>query len=160
MMAESCPEFGWKHSCENLSHHSCGLYAGELLLQSLKSEVQLMMIESEQIKHGCVKVANLNWIFDDFISHIVGLSMRDSGPYSSAGQPYCEGARIVVAAHVLHLLPAAIFSHWSAAEFSTPHDQRIFQQTTRPQIGQQCSSGLINFTATIVEADVQRLLGI
>jgi len=60
----------------------------------------------------------------------------------------------VIAADILHYLSAAIFSHWRAAELSTPHHQRVFQQTTRPEIGQQCCSRLIDFATTIVEAEV------
>src|SRR5215467_13942029 len=112
------------------------------------------MIESEQIEHRGVEVANLNRIFDDFISHIVGLPVADAGSYSAACKPYCECTRIVIAANILHLLPATVFSHRSAAEFSAPNHQRVFEQTTRFKIGEQRRSGLVDFTATVVEAQV------
>src|SRR6266513_5042270 len=117
--------------------------------------VQLVMIESEQIEHGRMQVANLNRILDDFISHIVGFSMADAGSQSTASQPYGEGAWIVITAHILHLLTASIFSHRGAAEFSTPNHERVFEQTTRFKVGEQRRSGLIDFMATVVEAQVQ-----
>src|SRR5215472_13041917 len=87
-------KFGLEHSSENFSHHSCRLYAGQFLFQSLKSIVQLVMIEAEQIEHGRVQVANLNRILDDFVPHIVGLSIADAGFHSTAGHPDGEGAWI------------------------------------------------------------------
>src|SRR5215469_6466447 len=124
---QSDENFCREHSCQNVRDNACRLYAGQLLFQALKPIVELAMIESEQIKHGRVQVANLNRIFDDFVAHIVGLPMRDAGPRSTPGQPDCEGTRIVIAAHILHLLTATIFSHGSAPEFSTPHHERVFQ---------------------------------
>jgi hypothetical protein len=66
----------------------------------------------------------------------------------------------MIAAYVLHLLPASVFSHWRASELSTPNHQRVFEQATRFEIGKQCCGRLIYFTATIVEAQVQSFFGI
>src|SRR5215469_15736973 len=155
-----CQKLDSEHSCQNFSHHSRRLHAGQLLFQALKPKVQLVMIESEQIQRCRVQVANLNRILDDFVSHFVGLPIADAGFYSAAGQPYCEGARIMIATHILHLLPASVFSHRSAAEFSTPNQQRVFEQTTRFKVGKQGSGRLIDFTATVVEPQIQCFFGI
>src|SRR5215475_15756227 len=86
--------------------------------------------------------------------------MADSGSHATASQPDREGRRIVIAAHVLHLLPASILPHGSTAEFSTPHHERVLQQSPRFEVGQQRRRWLIDFTATVVEAEVQGFLGI
>src|ERR1700751_5529176 len=112
------------------------------------------MVESEQVEHRRVQVANLDWIFDDFVSHVVSLPVADAGFYAAAGEPDCEGAGIVIAAYILHFLSAPVFSHRSAAEFSAPNHQRVFQETARFKGGEQRRSGLIDFTTTVVEAQV------
>src|SRR5215469_9862685 len=155
-----CQKLDSEHSCKNFAHHSRRLHAGQLLFQALKPVVQLVMIESQQIEQGCVQVANLDRIFDDFVSHIVGLPMTDAGFYSATCQPDRESARIVIATHILHLLSATVFSHRSAAEFSAPNYQRVFQQTTRFKVREQRRSGLIDFAATVVESKVQGFFGV
>src|SRR5579863_10335939 len=85
-------KFGSEHSCQNFGHHSRRLHAREFLFQALKSEVQLVVIESEQVQHRSVQIANLDRILHDFVSHFVGFPMADAGFYSATGQPYGERA--------------------------------------------------------------------
>src|ERR1051326_5550648 len=130
--------FRWKDSCENFSDHPRRFHARQFLFQALKPVVQLVVIEAEQIEHRRVQVANLNWIFDDFVSHFIGLSMADARPHAATRQQYREGTWIRIAAYILHLLPASVFSHWCAAEFSTPNYQCVFEHASRFEVGYQC----------------------
>ena len=75
----------WNSSRQNLTYDSCGFYAGELLLQALKAVVELVVVEAEEIKHGGMQIADLYWVLDDLVSHVVGRAVRNPGLDSGSG---------------------------------------------------------------------------
>src|ERR1700730_8300565 len=114
--------------------------------------MELAMIEAEQIKHGRMQVADLDRVFYDFISHLIGLAVSDSGLNAAACHPNRERARVMIPADILHCLTIAIFPHRRSAEFSTPDDERILKHPTLFEISKQGRSRLIHFTTTVGEA--------
>ena len=116
------------------------------------------MIEAQNVKHGRVQIANLDWIFYDLVSHFVGLAIRHARLNAAAGHPNGESARIMIATDKLHGLTVAIFPHRGTPEFSAPDNQGIFQHAAFFQIGQQCGNRLIDFAAAVDESNVQCII--
>ena len=83
-----------------------------------------------------MQIPEVHRVLYDLISHLVGLAVCDSVFYAPTGQPDSECAGIVVAAYVLHILAIAVFTHWGAAKFATPDQQRVLEQTAFFQISQ------------------------
>src|SRR6266850_5565377 len=98
----SCPGRDWK-SCsrQNLSHDARRFHAGQLLFQTLKREVKLPMVEPQQVKHRRVQVADLDRIFYDFVSHLIGLAVGHPGLDAATSHPNRERTRVMVPANVL-----------------------------------------------------------
>ena len=110
------------------------------------------MIEAEQVKHGGMQVADLDGIFHDFISHLVGLAVSNPCLNAASCHPNRERAGVMIPAHVLHCLTIAIFPHGRPAEFSAPDDERILKHPTLFEISKQGRSRLIHFTAAVGES--------
>src|ERR1700676_5004748 len=54
----SCPEKGLSgDSCQNLSHDARRFHAGQLLFQTLKRIMELVMVKAQQVKHRRMQVA-------------------------------------------------------------------------------------------------------
>ncbi len=70
------------------------------------------------------------------LSKVVGLAMREAGLESSAGEPDCEAAGIVVAAG------AVLFGIGRAAELAAPPDDRVFEQAAALEVVKQPAIGL------------------
>ncbi len=104
-----------------------------------------------------MQVANLDGIFHDLVTHLVGLAMGDSGLDSATGHPDGERAGVVVSAHIFHLLAIPVFPHRRPAELSAPDDEGVLEHATLFQIGKQRRSRLIDLAATIGEAEIQTL---
>src|ERR1700733_2699644 len=115
----------WSDSCQNLSHNARRLYAGQFLLESLERIIELTMVKAQQIKHGRMQIADLDWILHDLVSHLVRLPVGDSALNTGARHPNCERARVMVPSHVLHLLTISVFAHRRPPEFSAPHDECV-----------------------------------
>src|SRR5580704_13564043 len=83
------------NSRQNFSYHSGRLHACQLLFKALKRIVELVVIESQQIEQGCMEIADVDRIFDDFVPHLIRLPKSESRLDASTRQPDGEGARIM-----------------------------------------------------------------
>src|SRR5439155_4071582 len=136
-------------SRQNLSHDARRFHAGQLLFETLKRIVQLPMVEAQQVKHRRMQVADLDRIFYDFTSHLIGLAVGNSGLDPAAGHPNRERSWVMVPADPLHFLTVAILAHGRPAEFSAPDNERVLEHASLFQISQQGRSRLIHFTSAV-----------
>src|ERR1700722_250964 len=121
-------------SCQNLSHDAGRLYAGQFLFQTLKRIMKLVMVEAQQIKDSRMQVADLHRVFYDFISHLVGLAVRDSWLDAAARHPNRERPGIMVPANIFHFLTIAILPHGCPAKSSAPPDECVLEHAALFQI--------------------------
>lgn len=56
------------------------------------------MVNAEQVQNRRVKVMNVDWIADDVVREVVGLSIGNSRPDAAAGQELSEAPGMMIAA--------------------------------------------------------------
>src|ERR1700691_6418667 len=86
-------------------------------------------------------------VFSDVIAVVVGLSQRDTRPYTSACHPDGETARVMVAAVFSRRQTALTVNR--ASEFSSPDHQRLIQHAAALQIRHQCGWRLVGLLTAL-----------
>jgi len=71
--------------------------AGELLVEALVIEGELVVINSQLVKDGGVKVADVDGILGDVVAEVIGLAVNLSAFDAATGHPHREGTRVVIA---------------------------------------------------------------
>ena len=117
----------------------------QFLIQSLELVRQPIVIETQQLQHGGVEVANVDRVSDDVVGEIVGLTVDRATLGTAAGHPHREAARVMVAAVVVFGEPALRVDR--AAELAAPDDQRVVQHASLLEIFQQGVTRLIDVLA-------------
>src|SRR6516225_5136306 len=69
--------------------------------ESLILEGEPLVVESQKIQHGGMKVMNMNGIVHDVVRKVIGLSVNCPPLRSTAGHPHRETPRMMIAAVVL-----------------------------------------------------------
>src|SRR6202521_3832934 len=92
--------------------------------------MKLVVVESQQVKHGRMQVADLYRVFYDLVSHLVGLAVCDSWLDAAARHPNRERPGIMVPANIFHFLTIAIFPHGRPAKFPSPDDESVLEHST------------------------------
>lgn len=85
---------------ENVSDDLGGFDAGELLVEALIFEGELVVVDSELVKDGGVEVADVDGVLGDVVAEVVGLAIDFATFDAAASHPHGEGARVVIAAVV------------------------------------------------------------
>ena len=98
------------------------------------------MIEPEQIKHRGVQVVDVHFLLDRRDAVLVGRAVAMAAFDAAAGHPHRKAGRVMVA-------PVAVLRPGRAAEFTSPHDQRVFEHVALFQVGQQCGNRLVDRVA-------------
>src|ERR1700733_10560350 len=119
--------------------------AGQLLIQSLKLVSELVVVDPQAMQEGCVEVPDRHWIFHHVVAVLIRLPIGDAGFHAATCHPGGEATRMVVPAIVIWRKPALAIDR--AAKFASPNDQRIVQQTTLLQVGDQRVGGAVGFLA-------------
>src|SRR5262245_38193559 len=95
------------------------------------------------MQYGRMQVVDADRVYNRVVSDLIGLSDGHARFDSAARKPHAESARMMVAAEQLGS-PAG-FVHWRAAEFAAPDNDRVFEQASLFQIGQQRADGPVGF---------------
>ena len=93
--------------------------AGEFGVEALEFEGQALMVESEEMENGGVKVADVDAVFGGVKPEVVALAQSKARLNAAAGKPISERVRMMVATVV------AALNHRRAAEFAAPNDERL-----------------------------------
>src|SRR4029077_11647342 len=107
------------------SHYKRRHGAGELLIQTLESITELVVVYTQAMKNGRIEVAHVHRIIYHVIAIVVGLAIGDSGAHAGAGHPGGETARVMVAAIVLLAQPA--LAVYGPPEFTCPDHPRLIE---------------------------------
>ena len=103
------------------------------------------MIDSKEVQHGGVQIADIDRIFHHVVAEIVGPAVVHATLDAAAGNPARETAWMVIASVIVAgdvTLPVD-----GAAELPGEDDEGIIQESTRFQIGEQGGGGLIDVLA-------------
>src|SRR5882672_6868731 len=89
------------------------------------------------MQDGGVQVVHVDFVGDGVMAEVIGGAVDDAGLDAAAGEPLREAAGVVIAAG------AIAFGVGSAAEFTAPPDERVFQEAAAFEIGEQARDRLI-----------------
>ena len=89
---------------------------------------------------------NVDRIFSDAISKLIGLSINVSPFSSPASHPYRVSLLVMIPARFTYFgtITRGPLSHRGSTKFGIPNDQRILQKTTLFQILEQSSNRLVH----------------
>jgi len=129
-----------KHSGQDLSDH-VPMHVREAIVSPEKSVGQTEVVDPQQMQNRRVEIVDVHGIFDDIVGKVVGAPVRQAPPDTAAGEPHREAPRMVIAAvGTGRQLPLAVHR---AAKFPSPDDQRVVEQATLLEIGDQRRRRLI-----------------
>ena len=103
------------------------LDARKFLVKSLKGKDELLVIHSEEVKHGGVKIPDVDGVFDDVVAEVVRLSVVHTPFDSTACEPAGKTTRVMI--------PTIVFAGDvslpvnGASEFAHEDDQSIFKKS-------------------------------
>ena len=95
------------------------------------------------MKHGRMKIANVNDVLLCMIPKLVSLPVTDSTLDATSRHPHGKALDVVIPAG-----PALALEHGGTTELATPDDQGVFEQTALFEIGQEGPSGTVGQAAT------------
>src|SRR5262249_60378524 len=97
---------------------------------------ELGVLQAKQVEPRRLDVVDADAVFNSLVAELARLAVVHSALDAAAGQPDREGLRVVVAA--LRTLRIR-----GPAEFPAPDDERILEQATRLEVGEQGGGRLI-----------------
>ena len=115
----------------------------ETKITALKTVGQFRVIEPQEMKNGCVKVVDVDLIFNHMKTQFIRLTDGNAALYSAATKPHCESLRMMVAAPFSAKVGVGL-DHRRAAKLATPEDQRVGEQAAGLQVAEQGGDGPID----------------
>src|SRR6056300_1796052 len=103
---------------DNILNHMSFLDAGESLIESLEAICQSFMIDSQQVHHRGMDVADFGGTFGDFVSEIVCASIGDSRFHAATCHPDGIGVFLMVATTLFRILRS--LQHRGTTKLSPP----------------------------------------
>ena len=91
---------------------------GESVVAALESIGKLFVIESKLVEQRGVKVMNMDLLFDDVETELIGLAVDVAWFESAASHPHAERVDVVIAAGKIF----SLFAHRSSSKFPTKDD--------------------------------------
>src|SRR4051812_48976758 len=95
---------------------------GEAEITALRTERQLLMVESQQVQDCRLQVVHMHLVFGDAEAEFVGFAIGETGFHTATSQKHSEAIRIMVAPENFTAGSAA-FAERCAAKFTAPNDQ-------------------------------------
>ena len=102
---------------------------------------ELFVVDSEEMKDGCVKVVPGGDVSLGLPSVLIGFAVGNSGLKSAAGHPDTETILVVIASGSQDT--AVGLCEWSAAEFTGEQHQGVIQKARPPEISQERGERLV-----------------
>lgn len=132
------------------------LHAGELLIQSLVFESEVIVIESQLVEKRCVKIADMDGVLGDVVAEVIGIAVDQTAFDTATGHPHCEGTWMVVAT-VVRFGERSLGVN-RAAEFTAPDDEGVFEHAPLFKILNEGPAGLVDIFA--LRLDVRRKVAV
>lgn len=105
---------------------------GESIVSSGEAPGQAFVIDTKLVQNGGLQVVNVNGLFGDIETEVIGASVYVSSANAASGEPDTERLRMMVAS--VGLLPATDFAHGSATEFAGHDDKCFIEQTALVEV--------------------------
>ena len=109
------------------------------------------MIETEQVHDGGVQIVNVDFVFGDVESELVGLADGHARFDAAACHPHRERLGMMVATQLASEVRVGL-DHRGAPEFTAPDDKGVFEQAALLKVFDQSCAGLIGFSSLVLDA--------
>jgi hypothetical protein len=135
---------------------------GESKIPSRVSKHQLLMIESEEVENGCVKVMHVHGVLYGAESESICLAIGQPSSDSASRHPHREAVVIVVSAVDFSGVGAGQgeFDHGGPAEFSAKEDQRILEHAALFEVGEKRTERLVAVFGEFAVVDLDVIVAV
>ena len=119
----------------NVLHH----FAKHVSQSKISASVtvrQFLMIYTEEVKDRCVQIVNRDSVLDSLEAEFISGTIYNPGFDAATGHPHRISVGIVVT--------PVTFGHRCTAEFTTPYNERLIQQSASFQISNESPGGTIH----------------
>ncbi len=106
---------------------------GEAEVAALGTEGELLVVESEQMQEGGLQIVDMDFVVGDGEAEFVRFTVSGSGADPGAGHENGKAVGVMVASEDLACGGPA-FAERSAAEFTTPNNQGVVQESAAAQV--------------------------
>ena len=103
---------------------------------------QSLVVESQQVKQGGVKVVHVDLVLDRLVAELVGCAIGEAGLDATTSQPGREPIGIVIATG--NFLFVGILNVGGSAKFTAPPDDGVLQQPPLLQVLQKPSDRFVD----------------
>ena len=126
----------------------------EAELAALEAEGEAFVVDAHQVHDGGLEVVDVDLVLHGVEAEFIALAMRDAGFDAATGHPDGESVGMMIAAPLLGVGDVAL-KEGRSAEFTTPDDERVFQQAALLEVFDQRGTRRINIGALDLELRVQ-----
>ncbi len=134
-------------SCED-GIDNLAVDVGQSILTALIPERESRVVNAAQVKDRRLHIMNMDWVFGNVPSKIVGRSVHVASLDASTGQPPTEGFAEVIAPGRFR---GVSLPEGSTSEFTAPYNQCIFQHSAFFQVLDQRGRGRLRVDALLFE---------
>ena len=140
--------------------HDVPVHVGQTVVAALVLVGQLLVVDTQHMQAGGVKVMHVHRIFHDTETEFIRGSIGDAFLQSSAGHPDGEAFLVVVPSRSsLGAGPGVVFlNHGGASEFSAPNDQGVLEESALFQVGDKAGAGLVDASGLPGEGGINVLV--
>jgi hypothetical protein len=124
---------------------------GEAVVAALEAVGEAFVVEAEEVHDGGLEVVDVDLVFGDLEAHFVGGAVAEAAFDAAAGHEEGEAVGEVVAAEDFGG-GGATFAEGSAAEFATPDDEGVFQETALFEVFDEGGNGFVGLRHFVGEA--------
>jgi hypothetical protein len=103
---------------------------------TLKSISQLFVIDSEEVKKGCLKIVDVNRVVGDVEPNVVRFSIGYPGLHTTTSHPNCKGIGVMISAPSSTIIQTSL-KKGGAAKFASPNYESFVKKPTLLQISDQ-----------------------
>ena len=98
----------------------------KLLIQALELVGELFVINAHAMKNRCVKVVDMNGIFGDVVTEIIGFTIRDTRLGTATCHPHAEVFGMVISAVIIFGKSALRVN--GSTKLATPYDKGFIEK--------------------------------
>ncbi len=122
------------------------VHVGETEVASLMAIGQAFVVDSEEVETGGVKVVDVNFVFDDAKSKLIGGAVGETAFDAATCHPNAEAFFVVIATRWCFGARSGVvfLNHRGATKFTAPDHQCLVQHATLFEVLDQSRASLVD----------------
>ena len=136
------PPSGDTASTDQFVDNPCWFGTGEFLVKALIAERQAVVVDADLIQQGRVHIADMHRILDDIVTEVVRPAEFETAFDPGPSHPHREAAAVVIPTVIVGCQRTLRIN--GPAEFTAPHNQRVFEHAALFKVRNQSGDGLVD----------------